>query len=949
MSVGVALLFLHFLVISTINNNINFCNGSSYAAAGCIESEREALLSFKQDLEDPSNRLASWNNIGVGDCCKWYGVVCDNITGHVLELRLRNPSRDDGSPAEYEAYERSKIVGKINPSLLGLKHLIHLDLSYNDFQGIQIPRFLGSLENLMYLNISRAGFVGIIPHQIGNLSNLQFLDLRPNYLGGLYVEDFGWVSHLSLLKHLDLSGVDLSKTSDGPLITNSLHSLETLRFSGCLLHHISPLSFANFSSLVTLDISDNQFADSSIVNQVLGLVNLVFLDLSTNNFQGAVPDAIQNSTSLQHLDLSRNHFSSSVPDWFNKFIDLEYLSLSYNELQGSIPGSLGNLTSIKSLDLSFNRLESKIPRAFKRLRHLRSVNLSGNKLSQEISQVLDMFSACASNVLESLDLSNNTLFGLLTNQIGNFKNLDSLDLSFNNISGHIPLSLGQLSSLRYLDVSTNNLNGTLSENHFANLTKLVGFDASGNSLVLKVVSPSWTPPFQLQAIGLSSCFIGPQFPQWLLSQNHLIYLDLSNSSISDTIPDRLVKSLSQINYLNLSYNQIFGQIPDLNDAAQLETLDLSSNSLSGPLPLIPSSLTTLDLSSNFLSGTLSRFLCNEMNNSMRLQVLNLGNNTLSGEIPDCWMNWSFLFFLHLGENDFTGNLPTSLGTLSSLQILHLRGNRFSGKIPVSLQNCTELRLFDISENEFVGNIPTWIGERLSGIILLSLRANQFHGFFPPELCGLASLKILDLSSNNLTGVIPRCINNLAGMAKEVLEVDKFFEDALIVYKKKVVKYPIGYPYYLKVLDLSANYFSGEIPSQVTNLVGLQTLKLSHNFFSGRIPVNMGAMKSVEALDFSSNRLQGEIPKNMVNLEFLEIFNISYNNLSGEVPPAQGQFATFDSDSYIGNEYLCGLPLRKLCAGNVSTPVYERGSGGKHELSWLNVSLLLGVILLIFGV
>lgn len=856
MSVGVALLFLHFLVISTINNNINFCNGSSYAAAGCIESEREELLSFKQDLEDPSNRLASWNNIGVRDCCKWYGVVCDNITGHVLELRLRNPSRDDGSPAEYEAYERSKIGGKINPSLLGLKHLIHLDLSYNDFQGIQIPRFLGSLENLMYLNISRAGFVGIIPHQIGNLSNLQCLDLRPNYLGGLYVEDFGWVSHLSLLKQLDLSGVDLSKTSDGPLITNSLHSLDTLRFSGCLLHHISPLSFANFSSLVTLDLSDNQFADSSIVNQVLGLVNLVFLDLSTNNFQGAIPDAIQNSTSLQHLDLSRNHFSSSVPDWFNKFIDLEYLSLSYNELQGSIPGSLGNLASIKSLDLSFNRLESKIPRALERLCHLRAINLSGNKLSQEISQVLDIFSACASNVLESLDLSNNTFFGLLTNQIGNFKNLDSLDLSFNKISGQIPLSLGQLSSLRYLDVSKNCLTGTLFENHFANLTKLVGFDASGNSLVL-VVSPSWTPPFQLQAIGLSSCFIGLQFPQWLLSQNHLIYLDLSNSSISDTIPDRLVKSLSQINYMNLSYNQIFGQIPDLNDAAQLETLDLSSNNLSGPLPLIPSSLTTLDLSSNFLSGTLSRFLCNEMNNSMRLQVLNLGNNTLSGEIPDCWMNWSFLFFLHLGENNFTGNLPTSVGTLSSLQILHLRDNRFSGKIPVSLQNCTELRLFDISENEFVGNIPTWIGERLSGIILLSLRANLFRGLFLPELCGLASLQFLDLSLNCLYGVIPRSISNLTSLVDiEVLRVDKLFEETLIVYKKKVVQYHSheGKRYNLKVLDLYVNEFSGEIPSQVTNLVALQSLNLSCNVFSGRIPENMGAMKSVEALDFSYNLL-----------------------------------------------------------------------------------------------
>ena len=38
--------------------------------------------------------------------------------------------------------------GKINPSLLDLKHLIYLDLSYNDFGGIQIPKFLGSMGSL---------------------------------------------------------------------------------------------------------------------------------------------------------------------------------------------------------------------------------------------------------------------------------------------------------------------------------------------------------------------------------------------------------------------------------------------------------------------------------------------------------------------------------------------------------------------------------------------------------------------------------------------------------------------------------------------------------------------------------------------------------------------------------------------------------------------------------
>ena len=51
---------------------------------GCIETERKALLMFKQDLTNTSNRLNSWIG-GDGDCCTWAGVICDNITGHVLE------------------------------------------------------------------------------------------------------------------------------------------------------------------------------------------------------------------------------------------------------------------------------------------------------------------------------------------------------------------------------------------------------------------------------------------------------------------------------------------------------------------------------------------------------------------------------------------------------------------------------------------------------------------------------------------------------------------------------------------------------------------------------------------------------------------------------------------------------------------------------------------------
>ena len=200
--------------------------------------------------------------------------------------------------------------GKLNPSLLDLKHLNYFDLSFNNFNASPIPSFLGSMKSLTSLNLSNVGFVGLIPHQLGNLSNLLYLNLQSSSFSGLYVNNLQWLSGLPLLQHLDMSYVNLSKASDWLQLTNTLFSLSELRLIACQLCLIPPTLTVNFSSLLTLDLSGNQFENTSILSWIFGLCNLVSLDLSDNYFQGPIPVDLQNITSLSHLDLSLNNFNS---------------------------------------------------------------------------------------------------------------------------------------------------------------------------------------------------------------------------------------------------------------------------------------------------------------------------------------------------------------------------------------------------------------------------------------------------------------------------------------------------------------------------------------------------------------------------------------------------------------------------------------------------------------
>ncbi|XP_061953557.1 receptor-like protein EIX1 [Populus nigra] len=258
------------------------------------------------------------------------------------------------------------------------------------------------------------------------------------------------------------------------------------------------------------------------------------------------------------IDLSYNNIASSTFNWLANFSNsLVDLHLSNNELQGSIREAFANMTALRTLDLSYNQLKGDLS-SFGQMCNLNELYLSGNNLTGELSQLFQDTHGCVESSLEILDLYGNQFHGSVPD-ITRFTSMRELDLSRNQLNGSLPKrfsqrselvslhlndnqltgsltdvtmlsslrelwidnngldgtvsqSIGSLSQLEELLVGGNSLQGVMSEAHFSNLSKLTVLDFTDNSLALKFES-NWAPSFQLFAIYLSSCNLGPYFPR----------------------------------------------------------------------------------------------------------------------------------------------------------------------------------------------------------------------------------------------------------------------------------------------------------------------------------------------------------------------------------------------------------------------------------------------------
>ncbi|KAM5552459.1 hypothetical protein ABKV19_027019 [Rosa sericea] len=878
-------LILHFLLLLFLASSC--LNNSSVVVESCMEEERRALLSFKQDLSDPSGKLSSWAG---HECCQWTGISCNNRTGHVATVDLRNtyPYTIYDDQWNTTEYEESCLGGKlINPSLLGLKHLSYLDLSSNDFQRVHIPKFIGELTSLRYLNFSSTqslySVVGEIPSSLGNLSNLNHLDLGSSYY--LSSKNLNWLSHLSSLKYLNLGGVNLTGVSWLHEV-NMLPSLLELHLSSC-------------------EIGENQLPLSM---PTINFTSLLVLDMSWNSINFSYPKWMFNLTSLTKVDLGGNSVSGPFLDEFVRLKSLEHLDLQDVGLKGQFPKFSGNLCRLKSLSLAWNQIDGGI------------------------EEFLSGFSNCSFNRMESLDLYGCGLVGKLPSSLGMLRSLQHLDLRDNVFNGSIPQSLGKLSQLVSLYLSNNSWEGNLTEAHFINLTKLESFAVSTAQpvpIIFNLIDYEWIPPFKLHHIEMHNCRVGPDFPVWLQSQTELVSVSLKNAGLSGEIPEEwLFKISSQIQWLDLSYNQISGKLPfRFNSFPNLRSIILSHNQFDGT---IPSSICSIQ----------------------SLSFLVLNNNQLSGEFPKEWSLWSRIDTVDVSNNSMSGNIPSSMGIPSSLRILKTDNNQFSGEIPSALQNCSFLNRLYLGGNKFTGSIPSWIGSKVSTFTVLQLQSNSLSGHIPHHLCSLPSLQILDLSHNRFSGTIPNCLNKLTSLIDSSYGrwiVFGDFEVTTVTVKGRASEYFSRNARLLTIIDFSHNDLEGEIPEEISSLVQLATLNLSINQLSGNIPSRIGNLHLLETLDLSQNQLSGQIPQSLASLTFLSHLNLSCNKLTGRIPSGNQLQTLDDSSIYKGNPSLCGFPLSNCTedGGNMHEP-HEADDEKTHEADdeklGLYTSAVLGFII-----
>ena len=194
---------------------------------------------------------------------------------------------------------------------------------------------------------------------------------------------------------------------------------------------------------------------------------------------------------------------------------------------------------------------------------------------------------------------------------------------------------------------------------------------------------------------------------------------------------------------NLLAGSIDTFLPQLERFRDIRSLDLSNNNLQGEIDFILGleKLEALDLSKNLLGE--ERGIPEFIGDLSNLRTLNLSGNKLKGSIPKSMSKLVNLTHLILHTNDLGGEICT-FQLLTKLVVIDISLNYLSGKMKIG--NCVELKKLDISHNEFKG-VPDI--QRCTKLKFSDFSNNiiNLNSFRVADLERLTDLQVIDLREN----------------------------------------------------------------------------------------------------------------------------------------------------------------------------------------------------------
>ncbi|CAN1180004.1 Receptor-like protein 47 [Linum perenne] len=245
------------------------------------------------------------------------------------------------------------LSGKIPDTFRASSALQTLDLSNNQLQG-RIPESLENCNKLEVLDIGNNKITDVFPCIRGIKSSLRVLILRNNLFHGniwcSYDDSFTW-------QRLQIVDLAFNKFS-GVLNAKYLATWEAMMEDG-----------KRRNDIIKVHLYNSLYYHNSIIVSTKGrelefvriLTVFKSIDLSSNNFDGPIPEVMGKFKALQVLNLSHNAFNGQIPSGFGNLSNVESLDLSHNKLTGEIPNEIAGLTFLSCMDLSDNYLVGRIP------------------------------------------------------------------------------------------------------------------------------------------------------------------------------------------------------------------------------------------------------------------------------------------------------------------------------------------------------------------------------------------------------------------------------------------------------------------------------------------------------------------------------------------------------------------------------------------------------------